>query len=531
MEKLLVIQLAKFGDLLQSSPLMARLKSARPNAEITIMVDSRLTGVAGMNPHTDKVFPVDLIKLKSIADDAGCPILEKLIKMKKMIGDLAQMKFDYTINLNTSRISCLLANLADSGKRLGPSIQEDRKSLNGSFWSDFIMSVMTQRRFNRFNLVDLYSLYADVFNAPSATPRGLIFPVTDSDRTAGRRLIRSHEQYGSADGPLIGFQLGSGNISRQWPPDYFSKLASMLINDLNARIVLTGVNSERHLGNAFIENLMPHESRNRIINLMGGTSVSELAGVLSNLDLMISTDTGAMHLAAAAGVKILAIFIGPAFCHETGPYDTGSIILQTQNHCSPCFENKGKCPDVPCRYLIKSETVGEWAIWMLSGKTSSLPEPMQGDQVGVFRSEMDDFGVKYTSLNARLSIEDIVAIALREAGRAYLKPGYKTTSEKIHDDTSGFMGFQEEINIAADIVKKTPVQIQPYTLEKPNEPTSALGNLPVYLNALFYTIARNAGKNTAAGFINRMVDVINMIENGSKRIQRPSHDRRSVATM
>jgi hypothetical protein len=229
--------------------------------------------------------------------------------------------------------------------------------------------------------------------------------------------------------------------------EYFAQLGVELIGQRNASIVLLGTREEAHIGRLFLENLRKmrktapqHEQR--VINLIGRTAIPALAGVLSRLNLLVTTDTGSMHLAAAMKTPILALFMGPAFCHETGPYGSGHVIAQAMAECGPCQENEARCEDTFCRHLITPGLIFSLAERFLSNQASPLPSrDAFGSEVRLLISSLDDFGTVYRPLVPwPLTGEDILATAYREAGRAFMRPGYALKEEKI----------ASEFNIYAD---------------------------------------------------------------------------------
>jgi ADP-heptose:LPS heptosyltransferase len=94
--------------------------------------------------------------------------------------------------------------------------------------------------------------------------------------------------------------------------------------------------------------------KRRAENWTGKTGLRELAALAALSDLFITTDTGPMHLAAAAGARVLALF-GPTAPWRTGPYGPGHIVVRTGIDCSPCF--KRTCDDVRCMRGITVEEV------------------------------------------------------------------------------------------------------------------------------------------------------------------------------
>jgi ADP-heptose:LPS heptosyltransferase len=430
--RILVIQLARFGDFLQTTPLLAALKFSYPRAHLSVMVSAGQKGLAADNPDVDQVIPVDLSTLESLSANPDIPLSHKLLLMHRKLGPLQALSFDLILNLNMSRVAALLSELPQAGFREGPRLATDRRSLQPAPWNFFIMNLMSRRRLIRFNLVDLLSSYA----ANTANhAQGLQYRLPAETSAAPWPGLGDS----SSPGPLIGFQLGSRHRARQWPAEHFAALAALLAARHQAKIVFLGTEQEHDLGHAVRNSLSqqaPHLNKH-LIDLMGRTSIPELAGVLSQLDALVTTDTGTMHLAAAIGTPILGLFLGPAYCHETGPYGAGHLILQVDLECSPCLENNPECQDHRCGHLITPEHALAGIQWLLHKQQAGLPEPSRGIQTLV--SSFDKFGVVFKPLIARsLTMSDVWSLAYRETGRGFIRPGYHLDEAILLEELSGF---------------------------------------------------------------------------------------------
>ncbi|MEW6263524.1 MAG: glycosyltransferase family 9 protein [Thermodesulfobacteriota bacterium] len=433
MTDILVIQLAHLGDFLQTTPLLAALKSFDPERKLTVLVSSAQGDLARKYDLVDEVIEIDLAELKKQALPQD-RLSQALLNLKRSLGFLARRKFDRIINLNTSRVAALIGALPSAGRREGPRIGTDRSQLLTSPWASFIMNLMPRRRLLRFNLVDLWNSFAESGNKPAG---GLLYPMNHGRRSAARALLGSKIR-----GPLVGLQLGSRNEARQWPAANFAALAAGLMEKERGRIILLGALSENDLGRTVMTELaaMCPDRGPDVINLIGRTSLDELAGVLAELDLLVTTDTGVMHLAAALKKQILALFMGPAWVHETGPYGPGHVILQAGPDCSPCLENRPCDHNYRCRKLISPEMALAAAGWVLNPIPAHLPSPGSlGEEVRLYISDLDRFGVKYRPLApVRLDRREILALACREAGRTYIRPSYHGNLDALCRELAGY---------------------------------------------------------------------------------------------
>ena len=426
-ENVLVVQLTRFGDFLQTTPLLRALKTRLARGKLTVLVDRPQAGLAESNPDVDRVLSIDLKRLGQTANRDDLDLTEVVRAFSDQLVFLEKIPFDRVINLNTSLVAALVSELIPASHRDGPRLAADRQTLLTVPWTHFIMNLMTRRKLIRFNLVDLLTAYAEANERASDRLTHVVGP---EDKTEAHALLRD-----VFSGPLVGLQLGSRHISRQWPPDNQAELAQRLIRDLGATMVLLGTETERPLGQAFLGRLkkLNDQLPARVLNLMGQTSLPILGGVLSQLDLLVTTDTGTMHMASAVGTPILGLFIGPAFCHETGPYGSGHVVLQVNMECSPCTEGRAACHDHPCRNLITPEHALTAAQWLLSNGRSPLPTSESlGPHVRLLISELDDFGVAFKPLVPYdLDRTEMLALAYREAGRGLIRPAYVMDDQSI----------------------------------------------------------------------------------------------------
>jgi ADP-heptose:LPS heptosyltransferase len=138
-------------------------------------------------------------------------------------------------------------------------------------------------------------------------------------------------------GPLVVLHPGSGDnfVGRRWPAANFARLADVLVRRHGARPVFTGSAAERSLVRAVISQMQEVRSAT---DLSGRLSLRELAALLSRARLLVSNDTGPVHLASAAGVPVLGLY-GPNTPVLYGPLSPGSRAFYRALPCSPCITN------------------------------------------------------------------------------------------------------------------------------------------------------------------------------------------------
>lgn len=423
-KRVLVVQLARFGDFLQTTPLLAALKAQHPGARLEVLVDRPRAELARLTPGVDGVRTVDLARLTGLAAGQEA-VSAKLAGFDRHLKKLAATPYHLVVNVNTSWTAALIAGLVPAQRRRGPLVRPDRAGLTHEPWALLVMHLMRARRLIRFNLVDLLLGYAE---KPTRPALGLLSPLTDQGRRKARALL-------SPAGPerLVGFQLGSRHFARRWPLEHFAALGrDLVLGEPGARLALVGMAGEKPLARQFMaafERLAPGRG-DRVLDLMGATDIQSLAGVLDCLDLLVTTDTGSMHLAQAQSAPILALFMGPAYCHETGPWGAGHLLLQAEPGCGPCTEVQAAACEREnfCRQLITPTLALAAARHMLG----LGPAPGPVGQVGIHRTELDGWGTVCRRLGPPAGYApEVLAHAYREAGRALITPGWRLEPETL----------------------------------------------------------------------------------------------------
>ncbi|MCB2184825.1 MAG: glycosyltransferase family 9 protein [Deltaproteobacteria bacterium] len=415
----LVIQLARLGDFLQTTPLLAALKQADPTSPLAVLVTPFQEPLARGCSWVDQAL---LLDPATVEDAARAARLDPALARARLAGlwePLWAWPAREIINLNLSRLAAaaLLGwpGAAVSGWRLpsagGPLV--------GAPWANFLLRLVANRRLTRLHLSDILASYADPPGPP--LPR-LAFAPAPPDQAAARRLS-------SGAAPLVVFQLGANNDLRRWPLASFTALAQGLLAQ-GCRLALVGAGWEAPLAARFLDQLRPPDGA--VASLMGRTTLPVLGALLARAALVVSADTGTLHMATAVGAPVLALYMGPAQVHETGPYGPGHLVLAARDQCGPCQENNPVCHgQASCRGLITPAAALTAALGLLAGEAPAALASCLDLPPGVtaWLGAHDAFGQVYRPLTPlALTAEEALALALRQAGRVLLRrhPGGQT---------------------------------------------------------------------------------------------------------
>src|SRR3989338_2821854 len=357
MKNILILNLTRMGDLLQTTPLIAGLKEKYPASKITLLANNNFADICNDIPFIDELHTFDIKQFapKKTGDEPSLLLIYNYLE--GLVDNMKEKKFDTVINLSHSKLSAIFTSLLNIPDVRGLTSTDYGHRVIRHPWLNYFCNIIFNRNYNRFNLVDMYMKSGDV---QPFSKRLFLNVSEDSERFADEFLKKN----GVSDRDiLIGFQPASSRPDRRWSSDSFSKLGLELVRKYGAKIIIFGVPSEKGVGdeiqskmdNPLNPPLIKGEVKG-VINAAGKTSVRELSALLKRCHLLVTNDTGTMHVAAAVRTKVVALFFAHALVHETGPYGEGHIILQADIPCSPCSHHTN-CKNPICKDYIAVEDV------------------------------------------------------------------------------------------------------------------------------------------------------------------------------
>lgn len=354
MEKILIVQLSRLGDLIQTLPLIKRLKQHKKNSHITLICIKELREIVQDTPLVDRLIDIpatEIVKLQQ-----SCQLNPS--KVDDILTIIPQLRetYDVVINITHDLVGSRICKIIQGQTKTGGINEYDKEIRYLGDWAKYLAAAVWHRSQNLFNLVDIYIGIGEIPHRPAQDY--LLIP--KEKQIAAYRLLRK-EGYENR-GKLIAFQMGSNKPHRAWPTENFALLANQLMKDSHVEILLLGTKKERALSDRFkcLCNVP-------VIDLVGKTSLTDLVAVLEQSNLLVSNDTGTIHIASAVKTRTLGLFFSSAYFGETAPYGDGNIIIQAELPCSPCLE-KEVCEDLKCKDLLTVEAVKDVAKAMLEGK-------------------------------------------------------------------------------------------------------------------------------------------------------------------
>ncbi len=191
--------------------------------------------------------------------------------------------------------------------------------------------------------------------------RKLVLPINPEAEKEVLSLLHEVGLDPDAGRPLIGLNPGAFyGSAKRWMPERFAAVADYVYTRYDAGVIITGTKQERFIADEVVANSKKAKS----YNMAGKISLKQLIALLNMLDLYITNDSGAMHIAAAVDIPIIAIF-GSTDWRTTSPYSAKATIVRKEVDCAPCL--KRECPrDHKCMKLIQVEDVTREVDSMLS---------------------------------------------------------------------------------------------------------------------------------------------------------------------
>ncbi len=303
--RILFIKPSSLGDIVHAMPTLAALRQLFPQARMTWLVKKQW---AGLVERIDGV-------------DAVWPLAPGVLGWVSQVPKLRRERFDVAVDLQGLFRSAAMGWMSGAPEQIGFS--------NGREGSPWFYSRTVSVPNPDLHAVDRYLLVADSLGWKSVGQPDFRFRIMRADHDAVGRLLERH-------GLMRGTTWVAMNVSarwptKRWPAASFAAVADQIQRDGLGRVVLIGGLNER-ADAAEVQRLM----QERVVDLTGETSIGQLPALLSQAAVLVTNDSGPMHIAAAVNTPVVALF-GPTSAARTGPYGAGHRVLTTDVPCRPCF--------------------------------------------------------------------------------------------------------------------------------------------------------------------------------------------------
>lgn len=319
--KVLIVKLSSLGDLFHALPTVATIKD-RLDAEIHWCVQE------------------EYVELVECFDDVSrviaFPRRSFLRKYREFRAELQKCNYDYVLDMQGLLKSCVVTLMAKGDRKIGPSFAREGSAL---LYSEKAVGQSSGRH--------AVQRIMDVLRYLNLAPLDVDFrlSVPNIEVSGGR--------------PRIALVPCSRWHTKTWAAQGFIDAARRMLKTGPMSFYVVGGPSDVAICQQIADEIGHCAS-----NLAGKYSIPESCGLLKQMDLVISNDSGPMHMSAAVGTPVLALF-GPTEASRTGPYGKDHRVLTADVDCRPCFSRTCGKDGIPCLSGITAERVAQAGMEML----------------------------------------------------------------------------------------------------------------------------------------------------------------------
>lgn len=331
--KILVVGVNWLGDVLFLTPAIRAIKKHFPEHHLTCAVPARCVPLLKNNPYVNEV----LVWEDKLFFWAPFQIFKVWARLKKS-------RFNSVIFFHRSKTKAFIAWLAGIRQRIGYEAPFRGK------WLTHAVPIPKER----LHRVDIYLRLIQALGIPLDGRESDLF--TGNEAPGELEILLKKKNINPED-PYVVVHAGGNWELKRWPAEYFAEWIRLFLEKYPPRVILCGTASERPL----CEKIISLVGSDRVVSLCGETSLETLAILLKRAKLLLSNDSGPIHLAASQGTKIVGLF-GPTSIEETGPISKAPMrLLRKDPGCEiPCYFHS--CRDRVCMEWLKAPEVFASAI-------------------------------------------------------------------------------------------------------------------------------------------------------------------------
>ncbi|HDK81266.1 MAG TPA: glycosyltransferase family 9 protein [Nitrospirae bacterium] len=333
-ERILVIQTAKIGDMICSTPVFREIKKRYPSAHLTLLIDPVTKGVIEKNPHIDKITTIRTKDFKGLAGKV------------RLSGLIRKGNYDAAVCLNPNVPYAL--SLFWGLVPLRISVMPDFAGITFKLAAVFFTHL--EKHVRGKMVIETYMQMLRKIGVESSDISKDVYMSEGAD-------IMVRDLLGSIGKPLTGIAISSGNKMKEMEAEKITALVNKLLDNTGTYIALIGSGQDRDKAESLCGSFSHKE---RVINTVGKFSLTELPALLKRLSLFIGVDSGITYMADALSVPLINV-AGPADMQDQRPTNEYAIIMREKIPCVPCshaFRSPYSCR-LKTRECITSVSVEE----------------------------------------------------------------------------------------------------------------------------------------------------------------------------
>ena len=353
-KKILIIKPSSLGDILHTFPAVSILAEHLQDSEIHWLANKSFIPLLQFHPNVQQTIEFPRSEL-------GNPI-----KFPKYFFSLCRQlknnKYDLVIDFQGLMRSAFFAKAAKAKYTVG--FAQPRETAATYFYSQKILIPEHFQHAVDKNIflvcktlnIEIDSIFTEINSPQKGVKLNINLPKLKIIPELSASVTSLLSQHGIKENDkIIGISPVTRWISKNWPPKFFAEVLTHINKKYpNVKFVILGSNNDKMAADDIIENY----TGNNIVSLAGETSMDELFELIRQFDLLISNDSGPVHIASALGTPVFCMF-GPTLPQKTGPYGDIHQNFEAEVDCAGCL--KRKCPefDYKCHKAISPEAVAQ----------------------------------------------------------------------------------------------------------------------------------------------------------------------------
>ncbi len=375
--QVLIINITRMGDLVQMGALLNRLQEEWPGVAVDLVVDRRFAPVASLLNGLREVMAFDFHELIDESRAAVKDVVSLYRDAAAWVKPLVTRRYDRIINLTFNKPSALLAGFIGAQDIRGARSAWDGGMVVDNPWMAYFCDFHQFRRFNQFNLVDIYALGGS--GPGSFSP--LQLTISSESRAWAQQVLAGAPSW-------IAVQAGASDSMKAWRPHLFGLALARLSTRWQGGILFIGSSEEEATIAEVTQVYREAGGRNPVKTMAGRTTLNELAGLLAECRILLTNDTGPMHIGVAAGTSVIDLSVGHVDFQETGPYGRGHWVVQPELDCAPCGFDQ-VCAHHACKDRISPGLVADLLLHVLT----KTPCPSHVFGARLYESGVDEDGL------------------------------------------------------------------------------------------------------------------------------------------
>lgn len=360
--RILAIRLDNLGDVLVTTPAIHAIKTSLPGVELSLLASPVGAQVARLNPDIDEVIVYEAPWM-----DPWQNLPQNSKREQQMIEKIKERQFDGAIIFTSYHQSSLpaayLCYLADIPLRLAASIDGPGSLLTTRHKHPEPMMHEVERGLDLVNAIGLSTNALDLVLKVPIRARGKVYEFLSVQNIDPFR-------------PLCVIHPGCSMPARTYPHEMYSQVIDLVIERLNATVVVTGTQDEQALVEQVLDNVQEH-NRKTILTCAGTLAFPDFCALIEAADLMITNNTGPMHIAAAVKTPVVALFALTNPPEQWGPWRVPHRQLYHEVSCRICYHRI--CPfHHECLRMVAPDLVVDAARELLLESIPGVNEDRSG---------------------------------------------------------------------------------------------------------------------------------------------------------